>query len=122
MPRTAEVGGKPNIKPVTYDGTTSLQDYKSHFDACAMLGKWSKVERGLYLAVSLRGQAQGVLSNLLGDALNDYDELVRALNERLLHRTKLSSIEHSYVNVQRTLLNICQNLDIDKSSIPHSTV
>ena len=82
MPRTAVGGGKPNIKPATYDGTSSWQDYKSHFDACAMLGKWSKVERGLYLAVSLRGQAQGVLGNLSGDALNDYDELVRALNER----------------------------------------
>ena len=38
FPRTA-VGGKPNIKPATYDGTSSWQDYRSHFDACAMLGK-----------------------------------------------------------------------------------
>ena len=45
-------------------------------------GEMKQSGKGLYLAVSLRGQAQGVLGNLSGDALNDYDELVRALNER----------------------------------------
>ena len=79
---TAAGGGKPNIKPATYDGLSSWQDYKSHFDACAMLGKWSELEKGLYLAVSLRGQAQGVLGNLSGEELHNYDELVKTLSER----------------------------------------
>ena len=55
-------GGK--VKPATYDGTGHWKDYKAHFDACAELNKWTEKEKGLYLAVSLRGQAQGVFGNL----------------------------------------------------------
>lgn len=75
-------GSKPNIMPATKNGKTSWQNYKSHFDACAMLGNWNKQEKGLYHDVSLRGQAQGLLWNLSEEALNDYDELARALTER----------------------------------------
>lgn len=32
----------PNIKPATYDGSTSWLDYKSHFEACAKLGNWDE--------------------------------------------------------------------------------
>lgn len=40
----------PNIKPATYDGTTSWLDYKSHFEACAKLGKLDETEKGWYLS------------------------------------------------------------------------
>ncbi|KAK3083081.1 hypothetical protein FSP39_013432 [Pinctada imbricata] len=70
------------VKPATYDGTTSWLDYKSHFDACAKLGKWSEEEKGLYLSVSLRGLAQGILGNLTTDDQLKYKELVSALNDR----------------------------------------
>lgn len=56
---------KCNIKPATFDGSHSWIDYKSHFDACAAINNWSVREKGLYLAVSLRGAAQGVLGNNL---------------------------------------------------------
>ena len=48
------------MKPVTYDGKSSWLDYKSHLEACATLGHWSEEDKALYLAVSLRGQAQSV--------------------------------------------------------------
>jgi len=51
-------------------------DYKSHFDACAQINEWSQKEKGLYLVVSLRGQAQGVLGNLPLELRQDYKELV----------------------------------------------
>ena len=35
--------------------------YKSHFDAYEQINEWSQKKKRLYLAVSLRGQAQGVL-------------------------------------------------------------
>jgi hypothetical protein len=52
-----------NIKPAIYRyiGTTSWLDYWSYFEACAKLGKWDETEKGLYLSVSLRGGAQGIL-------------------------------------------------------------
>ena len=70
------------VKPASYDGTTSWLDFKSHFEACAKLGQWSDEERGLYLSVSLRGLAQGILGNLSENEHLNYSELTRALNDR----------------------------------------
>ena len=80
-----------NLKPATYDGTTSWLDYRSHFNACASLNKWSEEEKGMYLAVSLRGQAQGVLGNLPDSLQMDFKELSRSLEERFspMNQTEL---------------------------------
>jgi hypothetical protein len=73
------------VKPATYDGKGPWLDYKSHFDACSEINHWSDKEKGLYLAVSLRGQAQGVLGNLgrrdLPGAL--HLDLTRAVSQQL---------------------------------------
>jgi hypothetical protein len=45
------------------------------------LNEWTENEKGLFLAASLRGQAQGVLGDLPGDS-SDYRYLVQALEER----------------------------------------
>ena len=45
-------------KPATYDGSGSWIDYKFHFDMVALVNNWNDYQKGLYLAVSLRGQAQ----------------------------------------------------------------
>ncbi|KAL3891204.1 hypothetical protein ACJMK2_003467 [Sinanodonta woodiana] len=52
---------RPLVTPQTLDGTTPLMDFQAHFK-----------EKGLYLAVSLRGQAQ----QLLGSGAPDYDKLM----------------------------------------------
>ena len=70
------------VKPATYDGTTSWLDFKSHFEACAKLGQWSDEEKGLYLSVSLRGLAQGILGNLNENEQLNYSDLTRALSDR----------------------------------------
>jgi hypothetical protein len=87
---------KSMIKPATYDGKSPWLDYKSHFDVCAKINDWTDTEKGLYLVVSLRGQAQGVLGNLPLNARQDFDELIRSLEERFspsnqieLYRTQL---------------------------------
>ena len=84
------------IKPATYDGKSSWLDYKSHFEACATLGHWSEEDKAMYLAVSLRRQAQSVLGDLAGRVPKKYEELITALNERFsppnqmeLHRAQL---------------------------------
>lgn len=74
-----ELAGR-NIKPATYDGSGSWLDYKAHFEAA--LGGWTDAVKGLYVSVSLRGQAQGILGNLPGGHLKKYSDLVTALNER----------------------------------------
>lgn len=82
------------IKPATYDGTTSWLDYKSHFEACANLGHWCEEDNALYMAVSLRGQAQSVLGGLGGEAPKKYDDLITALRDFLL-QIKWNSTEHN---------------------------
>lgn len=69
------------------------EDYRSHFDACAMLDNWNEREKGLYLAVSLRGQAQGVLGNLPYAQKHDYALLVIALKKDSHPPIKTISIE-----------------------------
>ena len=63
---------------------TSWLDYKSHFDACSRINQWSENEKGLYLAVALRGQAQGILVDLPIDKQQDYKSLVKALEQRFV--------------------------------------
>ncbi|MEW8545264.1 MAG: retropepsin-like aspartic protease, partial [Candidatus Thiodiazotropha sp.] len=69
------------MKPATFDGSGTWLDYKAHFEACAELNNWTTEQKGLYLSVSLRGQAQGVFGNL-GSGKHTYDQLVTALEER----------------------------------------
>ena len=80
---SSKLGGKSGVKlkPATFDGSVSWTDYRAHFDACAEINGWTDREKGLYLAVSLRGQAQGVFGNLLSRT-HDYSELAKALQER----------------------------------------
>ena len=81
---TAEPNKKSSFitKPATYDGSTSWIDYRSHFDMCAELNNWTIQQKGLYLGVSLRGLAQGVLGNLPLEKQKDFEELSKALSER----------------------------------------
>ena len=76
-----QAGGSIKVKPATFDGTGSWLDYRAHFDAVAEINRWNQIEKGLYLAVSLRGQAQGVFGNLSTQS-KDYDMLVQALEQR----------------------------------------
>lgn len=83
QPASKQSDYKPStkVKAATFDGTSSWLDYKAHFETCAEINNWSYGDKGLYLAVALRGQAQGVMGNLSTKS-KDYDALVQALEER----------------------------------------
>ena len=85
--------GGVKLKPAAFDGSVNWIDYKAHFDACSEINRWSGKEKGLYLALSLRGQAQGVFGNL-STKTNDYDELAKALQERFAppNQTELNRV------------------------------
>ena len=68
------------MKPATFDGSTSWLDYKTHFDMCVELNGWSIVQKGLYLAVSLRGHARGVVGNLPAEDINNFERPIKALS------------------------------------------
>ena len=77
-----ERDSKLTVKPATYDGSSSWLDYKCHFEACASVNGWNEEKKGLFLALSLRGQAQAVLGDLPKDRGQHYETLVRSLQER----------------------------------------
>ncbi|CAC5368538.1 unnamed protein product [Mytilus coruscus] len=59
IPLTNLATGRHGAKLLAnYDGTSEWSDFKSHFDACAVINNWDDQEKGLYLATALRGQAQ----------------------------------------------------------------
>ena len=73
---------KLTVKPATYDGSSSWLDYKCYFEACANVNGWNQEKKGLFLALSLRGQAQAVLGDLPTDRGQHYETLVKSLRER----------------------------------------
>lgn len=74
--------GKTVMKPATFDGTSSWIDYRAHFEACGNINMWNDKQKGLYLAASLRGQAQTVLGNMRQDNACAYRNLCEALEAR----------------------------------------
>ncbi len=70
------------ILPEKYHGTSPLQEYLVHFELCAELNHWGSEDKAKYLAVSLRGQAQGLLGSIPKAYLSSFDDLVAALQER----------------------------------------
>jgi hypothetical protein len=98
---TAE-GGAGAAKPVQrappYDGRADWDAYRTQFEMLANVNRWTEVEKATYLAVSLKGPALTVLSNVPPDNLYNYSSLVTALDARFgsshqaeLHRMKLKS-------------------------------
>ena len=79
------------VKPATYDGSGQWNDYLSHFESVSLLNEWDEMEKGLYLAASLRGLAQGVLGNQPRGERQSYAKLVKALQDRFspLNQTEL---------------------------------
>ena len=92
-PTTTGRGAAPHLqKPPPFDGRSSWDAYKLQFEMLADVNHWSDAERATYLAISLRGSALTVLTNVSPDHRGEYATLIAALNERFgsAHRTDLN--------------------------------
>ena len=86
-------GGQPaKHKPVAFDGRSSWEAYATQFDLLAELNHWTEEEKATYLAISLRGTALTVLTNLPEKQRRSYPALVQALRNRFGtgHQTELN--------------------------------
>ena len=83
------------VKPSTFDGNTPWSDFKSHFEVCSELNGWTLNEKGMYLAVSLRGGAQGVLGILASYQRRDYLSLCKALEQIFAPSNQTIYTEHN---------------------------
>ena len=72
----------PHMKPQIYNGDEAWESYLNHFELCAKLGRWSYQGRVLYLAASLRGNAQVYYMALMPAERSSYNTLVLKLGLR----------------------------------------
>ncbi|KAK7505280.1 hypothetical protein BaRGS_00003442 [Batillaria attramentaria] len=86
--------------PEIFNGTKSdsLKDWLCHFETCSRWNSWDYAEKGVNLAMSLRGPAQQVLGELSPSDLEDFDSIKAALERRFdpaekenLHRVEFRS-------------------------------
>ncbi len=85
-------------RPPQFDGRSPWEAYLTQFQMLAKLSHWSERQKTTFLAVSLRGPALTVLTNLPEERRNNYEALVAALQNRFgtahqaeLHRMKLKN-------------------------------
>ncbi len=86
---------KQITKPLPYDGQSSWEAYKLQFEMLAQLNGWSETEKATYLAVSLRGSALTILTNLPSEQRSEYTSLLSALDNRFgtAHQTELNRVK-----------------------------
>ncbi len=87
---------RPIMQPEKFNGEGLLEDYLEHFEACASLNQWNKVEKVKFLAVSLTGQAREQLIGIKLNRTDAYKKLTSRLQKRYgpggqtrLYRTNL---------------------------------
>ena len=73
---------KLSIKPETYDGVEDWEEYISHFEFCAELGRWGDHEKVLALAMALKGPARTFYISLSITERQTYQALVQRLSQR----------------------------------------
>ena len=75
--------GRPKPKkPPTFDGSGSWQDFLVQFEMIASVNKWDEGAKAYELATSLRGVAQGIVTDIEPLRRLDYNYLVSALTSR----------------------------------------
>ena len=72
----------PTLKPEPFNGKECWEEYISHFENCAELCNWTKRDKVLLLAASLRGQARTFYMSLTNEEKCSYDTLVARLSQR----------------------------------------
>lgn len=70
------------VKPEPYDGSEDWEEYISHFEICAELGKWREQDKVLTLAAALRGPARTFYISLAPPEKRDYGILIQRLGQR----------------------------------------
>lgn len=87
---------KPIVRPPTFNGKQSWEDYKVQFDMVSKLNCWGDEERASHLAVSLTGDASSILSDMESADRINFEKLCLALSTRYgteqrveLHRSEL---------------------------------
>jgi len=84
---------QPHLAP--FDGKSAWDVYRAQFELLASLNKWSNADKATHLAISLRGAAATVLTNLHPAQQQSYEALSVALDSRfgMAHQTELNRMQ-----------------------------
>ena len=84
--------GVTQQRPAPFDGKCAWDTYRAQFELLADLNKWSDTDKAAHLAISLRGAAATVLTNLHPTQRRSYEALTSALDSRfgMVHQTELN--------------------------------
>lgn len=87
--------GTTGIRPGTYDGTTTWEDYLAQFEVIAELHGWEANGMALCLVASLRGEAQVVVADIDVRCHRRYTIVVGALLQRICptHQKEVSRVQ-----------------------------
>ena len=82
----------PQQRPAPFDGKLPWDAYQTQFELLAEMNRWSEAEKAAYLAISWRGPAATVLTNLPPEQHQSYQALTAALYScfGVAHQTELS--------------------------------
>jgi len=86
---------RPVQRPAPFDGRTAWDAYRTQFELLAEINLWNEVEKATFLAISLKGPALTVLSNLSAESRRNYSALVAALESLLgsAHQAELNRMQ-----------------------------
>ena len=74
--------GSKSVRPAPYDGKSAWEAYHTQFKMLADLNHWTDHQKATHLAISLRGPALTVLTNLPEEQRGDFTALAAALRNR----------------------------------------
>ena len=80
--RAEEGRSSKNVRLSPFDGKSSWEAYQTQFRLLAELNHWTEQEKAAHLAISLRGSALTVLTNLPEEQRNNFSALSAALKNR----------------------------------------
>ena len=85
------------MKPEPCSGLEDWEEYLSHFELCAELGRWRAEDKRLALGASLRGSARTFYLSLPREVKENYGQLIEQLGRRFgserQHNRWLSKLE-----------------------------
>ena len=89
--QVATAEGRPVVMPAQYDGTTELDEFMAHFRLCVRANRWDEAAAGMFLGLSLRGNARRLLAQQVPWQTGGYERLVTALEQRFQPKNQAES-------------------------------
>lgn len=80
--QVVQTSSKFNLKPPTFDGTTSFAIFKFQFETASVQNQWNEEHQVAALIVALKGEAAETLQTIPENERRGYGEIIKALERK----------------------------------------